>query len=392
MQNLRQSWRASRWKSQARTLWQRYRDVAELGDQHEVYMRLKEFLESFRAQYQEVAAFGDNSETMDRLYGDCTEILHSLLDYVDRELKLPASDGGGGGGASSTAGDGDAAAPSDDEATRAAAAKAAKHRVMELVPEALRAAELILRDETYVEAIKDSPATIGRILSLLERLQTSELRGHVALAMQLIKRLSSSPEARREIGRLQGFSRLLRLALIKDDALSREVLRTAQSLLREAKRSQQSALGGPAAATGGGGAAGGGGGGPALHRPAARRVSGAVSSIITDLSAFVLPDSVMARLQQWVPVIATGADGEADADADADQAAAGGGGVGGGGAAPPPLEAIAAATSTPLGFHSRPVRWYSLMYACSLTKTSLSVCAYFIWLSSLPLNSLRIFM
>ena len=232
MQNLRQSWRASRWKSQARTLWQRYRDVAELGDQHEVYMRLKEFLESFRAQYQEVAAFGDNSETMDRLYGDCTEILHSLLDYVDRELKLPASDGAA---AAAAAPDGGEAAPGDDEATRDAA-KAAKHRVMELVPEALRAAELILRDETYVQAIKDSPATIGRILSLLERLQTSELRGHVSLAMQLIKRLSSSPEARREIGRLQGFSRLLRLALVKDDVLSREVLRTAQSLLRAARQ------------------------------------------------------------------------------------------------------------------------------------------------------------
>ena len=228
MHNLRQSWRASRWKSQARTLWQRYRDVAELGDQHEVYMRLREFLASFRAQYQEVAACGDNSQTMDRLYGDCTEVLHSLLDYVDRELKLPASDGVSGD-------EGEDATPGDDGSARAAAARAAKHRVTELVPEALRAAELILRDETYVQAVKDSPATIGCILSLLERLQTSELRGHVALAMQLIKRLSSSPEARREIGRLQGFSRLLRLALIKDETLSREVLRTAQSLLRVAR-------------------------------------------------------------------------------------------------------------------------------------------------------------
>ena len=34
------SWRANRWRSQAtRTLWQRYRDVAELGDEPEVYTR-----------------------------------------------------------------------------------------------------------------------------------------------------------------------------------------------------------------------------------------------------------------------------------------------------------------------------------------------------------------
>ena len=76
------SWRANRWRSQARTLWQRYRDVAELGDEHEGYARLKEFLDSFRTQYQEVSAMGDNSETMDRLYGDCTEVLHSLIDQI----------------------------------------------------------------------------------------------------------------------------------------------------------------------------------------------------------------------------------------------------------------------------------------------------------------------
>ena len=140
------SWRAkSRWRSQARTLWQRYRDVAELGDEHEVYTRLKEFLESFRTQYQEVAAIGDNSETMDRLYGDCTEVLHSLLDYVHRELKLPAASDAPGGVP---------ADPTDADAVRAAAeaSRLSRKRVMELVPEALRAAELILRDKRYVQA------------------------------------------------------------------------------------------------------------------------------------------------------------------------------------------------------------------------------------------------
>ena len=228
------SWRANRWRSQARTLWQRYRDVAELGDEHEVYTRLKEFLDSFRTQYQEVSAMGDNSETMDRLYGDCTEVLHSLLDYVHRELKLPAAADAPGGDGTSGAGAGAPAAapqPMDPEAMRAAAeaTRLSKLRVMELVPEALRAAELILRDKRYVQArwlpgrgsdapppapppdlslmprrshalplsrsaaargthpprpprppcppqaIKDSPATISRILSLLERLQATEL-------------------------------------------------------------------------------------------------------------------------------------------------------------------------------------------------------------------------
>ena len=148
------SWRANRWRSQARTLWQRYRDVAELGDEHEVYTRLKEFLDSFRTQYQEVSAMGDNSETMDRLYGDCTEVLHSLLDYVHRELKLPAATDAPGADGTSAAAAPAAPEPKDPEAMRAAAeaTRLSKLRVMELVPEALRAAELILRDERYVQA------------------------------------------------------------------------------------------------------------------------------------------------------------------------------------------------------------------------------------------------
>ena len=152
------SWRANRWRSQARTLWQRYRDVAELGDEHEVYARLKEFLDSFRTQYQEVSAMGDNSETMDRLYGDCTEVLHSLLDYVHRELKLPTAADAPGGEGTSGAGAPAAAEPKDPEALRAAAeaTRLSKLRVMELVPEALRAAELILRDERYVQAFNGS--------------------------------------------------------------------------------------------------------------------------------------------------------------------------------------------------------------------------------------------
>ena len=109
--DLRRNWRASRWRSQARTLWQRYRDVAELGDEHEVYMRLKEFLESFRTQYQEVTtAIGDNSETMDRLYGDCTEILHFTSSQpagssssVDGPSGPPSARGDRGAGAAAAA-------------------------------------------------------------------------------------------------------------------------------------------------------------------------------------------------------------------------------------------------------------------------------------------------
>tara|TARA_B100000795_G_scaffold255727_1_gene227579 strand:- start:2 stop:337 length:336 start_codon:yes stop_codon:yes gene_type:complete len=92
--------------------------------------------------------------------------------------------------------------------------------------------------------------------------------------MQLISRLSGSPEARREIGRLQGFSRLMRLArLAKDDALSREVLRTARSLLRASQEQQLQDLAGAARRGYNSGAV------PCLAAPAgARRVSSIISN------------------------------------------------------------------------------------------------------------------
>ena len=181
--------------------------MAELGDQHEVYLRLSEFLGSFRSTIKEVRANSrDGGVTLDRMFGDCGEIVHALLDYVDREL-----------GAS----------------TSAAASSSRSMSLVELIPEALRAAELILSDERYVAAIKDSAATIGRVLSMLERLQSREAR---LAAVDLLSRLGSSAEGRRQIGRLQGFAKLLRLALLKDEVLSREVLRTAQLWLERANQ------------------------------------------------------------------------------------------------------------------------------------------------------------
>ena len=140
--------RLARYASKGKKLWERYREVAELGDQHEVYLRLSEFLGSFRSTIKEVRANSrDGGVTLDRMFGDCGEIVHALLDYVDREL-----------GAS----------------TSAAASSSRSMSLVELIPEALRAAELILSDERYVAAIKDSAATIGRVLSMLERLQSRQ--------------------------------------------------------------------------------------------------------------------------------------------------------------------------------------------------------------------------
>ena len=80
--------RLARWRTHASQLWSRYRAVACLDDQHAVYQRLSAFLESFRAFYAELATAdeggGEEGASLDHLYGDCTEILYELIDYVER--------------------------------------------------------------------------------------------------------------------------------------------------------------------------------------------------------------------------------------------------------------------------------------------------------------------
>ena len=184
-----------------------------------------------RARRQEARALSSLCSIRARLS------LHELLDYVDRcsgtaarvsTTDEPTSDAP----APSSAGTSDAAERSaEGESEGRGGTRVVLPRLLDLIPEALRAAELILRDEKYAETIRDSPAAIGRILSLLERLKNPE---SLKLTMAMLSRLGMSREARREIGRLQGFRTLIRLVVRRDDTLSREVLRTTQTLLSAA--------------------------------------------------------------------------------------------------------------------------------------------------------------
>ena len=157
-------------KKSSSQLFDRYREVARLSDSHEVCIRMSEFLQSFRLHYSDSAAPPD----LERAYGDCIEVLHELLDYVDRCNQPPGADDSastrrvntdvapediGGGSVVRSLGDMSGAIPSDVP------------RLLDLIPEVLRAAELIMAEQRCAEAICDSPATIQRVLTMPEKLQ-----------------------------------------------------------------------------------------------------------------------------------------------------------------------------------------------------------------------------
>jgi hypothetical protein len=144
--------RLARWRLQASQLWARYRAVACLDDQHVEYQRLSAFLESFRAFY--AAADGEQSadtdDMLDRLYGDCTEILHELLDYIERctdSTKRAAGEAQDVAATISPQNTNGDTLPNGGIFQGVGGPVSSPANLLELIPEALNAVEHILRDD-----------------------------------------------------------------------------------------------------------------------------------------------------------------------------------------------------------------------------------------------------
>ena len=75
----------------ARRLWEEYLEVSELRDKVEADQKLSTFLDNFKQSYEELSS-GPRAETMDSIFGECTDILQSLLALLDKKT---AKQGGG---------------------------------------------------------------------------------------------------------------------------------------------------------------------------------------------------------------------------------------------------------------------------------------------------------
>lgn len=167
--------------------------------------KLNEFLDSFQTTYQEWTSSGilkaSNADStnfsLDRFFGDCSEVLVILLNTIDREVTKDSP---------------------DNTATQLAG----------LVNKALNVAELILKDEKYRNVVANTPNLINRILLLLEKLDTTEAK---KLALRVISTLGETEGNKLEIGRHQGFKKILRLLLVGDEELTVEIVKTIKHLL-----------------------------------------------------------------------------------------------------------------------------------------------------------------
>ncbi|CAJ0630288.1 15412_t:CDS:2, partial [Entrophospora sp. SA101] len=198
MATLRQKWAIHRTYRRIQNCWQEYIAVSDKDDVQLMVQKLEDFLDTFQNAYKEWSACGITSDVaLDKLYGDCTEVLVNLLNTIDREVTKKKPD-------------------------------IELDRVADLINKGLNVSELILKDEKYQQVVANTPNLICRILLLLEKLNTTEAK---KLALRVISTLGESDLNKLEIGRHEGFKKILQLLLDGDPELTQEIIKTLKHFL-----------------------------------------------------------------------------------------------------------------------------------------------------------------
>jgi len=197
MQTVKKKWQMLKTYHRVRKLWNEYKEVAQIDDFTLVTEKLSAFLDQFVSSYRDLAPEENFSIDLDKIYGDCSQILLNLLDLVEKEAEKSSN--------------------TDSH----------ENIIIELVNKALNVAELILHDEKYRLIVKETPNLLKRILSLLDTLKTAENK---KLVLRVISVLGNSTQNQLEIGKLEGFKKILKL-FAEDKQLTREILQTLQHFL-----------------------------------------------------------------------------------------------------------------------------------------------------------------
>ena len=159
-----------------------------------------------------------------------------------------------------------------------------------LINKALNVAELILKDEKYRRVVAGTPELISKVLALLEKLSTTETK---MLVLRVISTLGESTDSKLEIGRHEGFRKILRLLLEGDAELTQEIVRTVRHLLDVPQvASLASASADALVATAAAASAAGGAGGSGRAANSASFLSNLVgdklSTLLTDMGSLVM--------------------------------------------------------------------------------------------------------
>ena len=203
MQSIRKRLALASTKRRLRALWLDYKKAAGLGDAARSASHLGEFLDSLNTSMREQAANGAGgggfgfsfAADVDTLFEDWSEVLTALLD-------LAASGGGGGATGAAVGNAGDSASASADRHM------AARTMAASVADKSLRVAEAIVRDERYRDRLQELPRVGARLLEMLAQAGSVERQ---RLLIRVLDQLTSTVESSMDIGRMQGFRKILQV-------------------------------------------------------------------------------------------------------------------------------------------------------------------------------------
>ncbi|KAF9364320.1 hypothetical protein BGX34_001906 [Mortierella sp. NVP85] len=169
------------------------------SDVQTVAQKLTAFLDTFDEAYQEMIPQAEAEEmemTIERVYGDCSEIMTTLFNAVERESSLKKAD----------------------------QAKC----MQEPLDKALALINLILKEDKYRRQVAEAPDFISRLLSLLEKPGSPDTK---ILILRIIATIGESDRNKIEIAKRMGYKKILRLLIAENPELTQEVVRTVNHLL-----------------------------------------------------------------------------------------------------------------------------------------------------------------
>ncbi|RKP11214.1 hypothetical protein THASP1DRAFT_27053, partial [Thamnocephalis sphaerospora] len=183
MQTVRQKWQLYRTYQRLQRCWEEYLLVSgQDGDAVVVRERLCEFLDTFstaHADWMQAGVSAGVGAPLDKFYGDCSEVVVNLLFTVESEVNRDA----------------DKSQKADADASS-------------VVIKALNVVNIILKEEKYRHVVANTPNLINRILALLGKARSAEVKRR----------------------RHKGFKMVIQLLQMDDTELTAEVMRTIQQL------------------------------------------------------------------------------------------------------------------------------------------------------------------
>lgn len=170
MNTLKNKWASYRAYKQTQKQWQSYMEVKDSSNIYEIKEKLGIFLISVKNSYYEWIEINlldkEKEYSFDSLFGECTNILLDLLDFITNGLNITEYEN--------------------------------------IINDSLQVVDILLKDKKYRQIIAENSDLLDTILSLIDKIKNIEGK---RILLQIICTLCDNINTTVEIGHLRGYKK-----------------------------------------------------------------------------------------------------------------------------------------------------------------------------------------